>query len=98
LKARLWTELHARFGFSLEDASTALDFLAQWPDEAPLAHSVMGAFIGANGALRDDGQPVLPELDPVTLHRFHAALAGYTVRYPDGPLQQHSGPPRRSPP
>lgn len=92
-KARLWIALHGRFGFSIDDVSAALDFLAQWHDDALLADTFMGVFLGANGALRDDGQPVLPELDPVTLHRFHAALDSYMTRHPDGPLQERSADP-----
>jgi hypothetical protein len=92
-KARLWTALHGRFGFTVDDVSTALDFLAQWPDDALFATTFMGVFLGANGALRNDGRPVLPELDPVTLHRFQTALRSYMIRYPDGPLQERSGDP-----
>lgn len=92
-KARLWITLHGRFGFTVDDVSTALDFLAQWPDDPVLATTFMGVILDANGALRDDGQPVLPELDPVTLHRFHTALCDYTAKYPDGPLQKGSADP-----
>ena len=87
LRARLWTELHTRFGFTLADASAALEFLTRWPDDPALGASIIGTFVGATGVTRPDGGPVLLELDPVTLHSFHVALAAFTTRYPDGPIK-----------
>jgi len=87
LQARLWTQLHARFGFTPADVSAALEFLTRWPDDPALEADILGTFLSAAGVTRPDGSPVLPELDPVTLHSFHAALGAFITRHPDGPIQ-----------
>ena len=87
VQAQLWTALHARFGFTLTDVSAALEFSTRWPDDPDLPAGILGTLLNAEGARRPDGRPVLPELDPVTLHSLDTALKAFTTRYPAGPIQ-----------
>lgn len=83
----VWMGLHARFGFTGDDVTTALSLISRWPDDPAAGAEILGGLLRLGGQQLPDGRPVLPELDPEGRARFQAELHRYVFRYPDGPLQ-----------
>jgi hypothetical protein len=85
MHAHLWINLHARFGFTLAEASVALEFLGRWPDDSELAAHVLCTFLDTG--TRPNGTSVLPHLDPLSQQSLDAAVSAFTSRHPEGPIR-----------
>ncbi len=84
---QLWMRLHARFGFTQDDISAALDYADRWHDDPEVGGLIFTVIGGLGGQHLPDGRAVLPDLDPATLARFQAEIQSYAQRYPDGPVK-----------
>jgi tetratricopeptide (TPR) repeat protein len=82
-----WMGLHAQFGFTEADITTALDSLTRWPDDPEVGAQILTTLMHAGGRRTPDGRPVLPDLDAAGQQRFQDALQDYTARHPDGPIR-----------
>lgn len=82
-----WMGLHAQFGFTEADITTALDSLARWPDDPEVGAQILGTLMHAGGRHTPDGRSILPDLDEAGLQRFQDAIRDFTTRYPDGPIR-----------
>jgi hypothetical protein len=89
--AQLWLALHMHHGFSHDDITTSLDLLDLWKDDTAFTGQVLTALTTAEGLLRPDGAPVLPDMEPGTLQRFRDRFAAYTAGNPEGPIQPFTG-------
>ncbi|OXM60508.1 DUF4365 domain-containing protein [Amycolatopsis vastitatis] len=83
----VWMGLHAQFGFTEADITTALDSLTRWSDDPEVGAQILATLMHAGGRRAPDGRPILPDLDEAGLQRFQDALRDYIARYPDGPIR-----------
>ena len=88
LQVPIWMGLHARFGFTEDEVTTAFAFIGRWPDDPAVGAEILAGFLRLGGQQLPDGRPVLPELGPEGHARFQAELHRYAFRYPDGPLRR----------